>query len=101
MIGLIDRFVATPNFWRHGRASRRASGRAADRARPRGLADGAGGPVQRSDEPQQGVPTAGLFAYEDEETAGLLLQAARFPWPLKTSRPNESLMCAEKYHGAQ
>lgn len=73
--------------WRHGRAPRRrASGRAADRARSRGLADGAGGPVQRRDEPQQVGQTAALSAHEDEEAAGLLLQAARLQRTLQTSK---------------
>jgi len=76
----------TKLWGRHGRATRRASGRAADRARPRGLSDGAGGPVQRRDEPrQQGGPAAVLSAHEDEETTGLLLQAAGLPRPLQTS----------------
>lgn len=88
MIELFDRFVATPKLWRHERARRRASGRATDRARPRGLPDGAGGPLQRCDEPQQGGQTAVLSAHEDEEPAGLLLQAARLPGPLQTSTNN-------------
>lgn len=75
-------------LWRHGRASRRASGRAADRARPRGLADRAGGPLQCGDEPQQRGQTSGLSANEDEETTGLLLQAAGPPGPLQTSTTN-------------
>lgn len=72
--------------WRHhGRTPRRAPGRTAGRARPRGLADGAGGALQRGDEPQQSRQTAGLSAHEDEEAAGLFLQTAGSPWPLQTS----------------
>lgn len=82
-----DRFVSTVNFWRHGRAPWRASGRAADRARPRGLADGAGGPLHGGDEPQRGQ-TAFISPHEDEKAAGLLLQTAGSPGPLQTSTKN-------------
>lgn len=82
-----DRFVSTANFWRHGRAPWRASGRAADRARPRGLADGAGGPLHGGDEPQRGQ-TAFISPHEDEKAAGLLLQTAGSPGPLQTSTKN-------------
>lgn len=68
-------------FWRHGRAPERAAGR----ARPRGLAEGAGGPVQQGDEPQRGVQAAVVGSDEDEEAARLLLQAPGAPRTLQTS----------------
>lgn len=86
-----DRFVSTANFWRHGRAPWRASGRAADRARPRGLADGAGGPLHGGDEPQRGQ-TAFISPHEDEKAAGLLLQTAGSPGPLQTSTKTAAVL---------